>query len=186
LAPVNNPQYVLDIGTGTGIWAIEYAVANPSAIVIGSDLSAIQPDYVPPNCRFEVDDAEDTWAYSQKFDYVHGRALFTCFKDPLAVFRNAYAAVKPGGYFEMQEIYFKPSSIDNTIEGTALQVWMNKLIEGAAILGKDWLCTKNYTQWFKEVGFVDVVERQFAWPSSKSILFHFLCSFHSFCLETFF
>ena len=24
LAPISNPQYVLDIGTGTGIWAIEY------------------------------------------------------------------------------------------------------------------------------------------------------------------
>ena len=24
LAPVNNPQAVLDIGTGTGIWAIEF------------------------------------------------------------------------------------------------------------------------------------------------------------------
>ena len=24
LAPVSNPQWALDIGTGTGIWAIEY------------------------------------------------------------------------------------------------------------------------------------------------------------------
>lgn len=177
LAPIKNPQYVLDIGTGTGIWAIEYAVQNPSAVVIGSDLSPIQPEYIPANCKFEVDDAEDPWTYSQPFDYVHGRALFTCFKDPLTVFRNAYAAIKPGGYFEMQEIYFKPTSVDDSIKGTALEIWMNKLVEGAAVLGKDWHCTKNYTQWFQEAGFVDVVERQFAWPSSESKFLSFLILF---------
>jgi hypothetical protein len=28
---------------------------------------------IPPNCQFEVDDAEDPWMFSQKFDYIHGR-----------------------------------------------------------------------------------------------------------------
>jgi len=166
LAPLKNPQQVLDIGTGTGIWAIEYAVQNPSAVVIGSDLSPIQPSFVPANCKFEVDDAEDAWTYTQSFDYIHGRALCTCFNSPLTVFRNAYAALKPGGYFEMQEFSLKPTSIDGSIHGTALEAWMTKLVEGAAILGKDWLCTQHYTEWFKEAGFVDVVERQFAWPSN--------------------
>ena len=32
------PQHVLDLGTGTGIWAIEFADENPSAQVIGTDL----------------------------------------------------------------------------------------------------------------------------------------------------
>lgn len=36
-------QNVLDIGTGTGIWAIDFADAYPSARVIGTDLSPIQP-----------------------------------------------------------------------------------------------------------------------------------------------
>lgn len=30
----------------------------PNAQIVGTDLSPIQPDWVPPNCRFEVDDAE--------------------------------------------------------------------------------------------------------------------------------
>lgn len=37
------PKWVLDIGTGTGIWALEFAALNPASHVFGTDLSAIQP-----------------------------------------------------------------------------------------------------------------------------------------------
>ena len=44
LAPIpGDVQNVLDIGTGTGIWAIDFADEYPSARVIGTDLSPIQP-----------------------------------------------------------------------------------------------------------------------------------------------
>ena len=47
LAPPNDPdskvKRVLDVGTGTGIWAIDYADEHPDAKVIGVDLSPIQP-----------------------------------------------------------------------------------------------------------------------------------------------
>lgn len=39
-APLSpGPKNVLDIGTGTGIWAIKYARKNPSSTIVGSDLS---------------------------------------------------------------------------------------------------------------------------------------------------
>jgi len=37
---------VLDLGTGTGIWAIDFADENPNAVVTGTDLSPIQPNWV--------------------------------------------------------------------------------------------------------------------------------------------
>jgi methylase of polypeptide subunit release factors len=43
LAPLKNPKNVLDFGTGTGIWAIEFAEEYPEARVLGTDLSPIQP-----------------------------------------------------------------------------------------------------------------------------------------------
>jgi hypothetical protein len=78
-SPLDNPQRVLDLGTGTGIWCINSSVspcsfskrtviANtlevgdqyPSASILGIDLSPIQPVWVPPNVKFMVDDFEDT------------------------------------------------------------------------------------------------------------------------------
>ncbi|KAJ4253376.1 hypothetical protein NW762_010531 [Fusarium torreyae] len=34
---------VLDVGTGTGIWAVEFADEHPHAEVVGIDIAAIQP-----------------------------------------------------------------------------------------------------------------------------------------------
>jgi methylase of polypeptide subunit release factors len=46
LSPPNEedspPQHVLDVGTGTGIWAIDYADAHPNSTVIGVNLLPIQ------------------------------------------------------------------------------------------------------------------------------------------------
>lgn len=37
---------VLDVGTGTGIWAINMADEHPNAEVVGTDISFIQPTWV--------------------------------------------------------------------------------------------------------------------------------------------
>ena len=50
---------VLDAGTGTGIWAINVGETYPQSHVTGIDLSHIQPEWVPPNVEFQVDDLED-------------------------------------------------------------------------------------------------------------------------------
>jgi SAM-dependent methyltransferase len=56
-----NPSKILDLGTGTGIWCIDMADKFPDCEVIGTDLSPIQPELVPPNCKFYVDNYEDEW-----------------------------------------------------------------------------------------------------------------------------
>lgn len=53
LAPLReNPRRCLDLMTGTGNWAIDFADAFPMCDVLGTDLSPIQPQYVPVNCRY--------------------------------------------------------------------------------------------------------------------------------------
>jgi methylase of polypeptide subunit release factors len=45
LAPLTSPQRILDLGTGTGLWAIDAADKYPTAEVIGTDLSPTQPKW---------------------------------------------------------------------------------------------------------------------------------------------
>ena len=70
LAPLTDSKRILDLGTGTGIWAIECGDAYPKAQVLGNDLTPIQPRWVPPNVRFEVEDVEADWAYAVPFDFI--------------------------------------------------------------------------------------------------------------------
>lgn len=50
-APLDEPTCVLDVGTGTGLWALDMADAYPPTTVYGTDLSPVQPSFVPPNLR---------------------------------------------------------------------------------------------------------------------------------------
>ncbi|KAL2063168.1 hypothetical protein VTL71DRAFT_6240 [Oculimacula yallundae] len=167
LAPIgSHPHNVLDVGTGTGIWAIDFAR------VTGTDLSPIQPDFVPANCQFEVDDAEDDWTFSAKFDFVHMRGMMTCFSDPRSILVKAYVAIAPGGYLEMQDSVFPMHCHDDTLQDTALDVWGKACVEGAAKIGRPWTNTPNYRGWMIELGFEDVKEKIFevpinTWPRGR-------------------
>jgi hypothetical protein len=69
----------------------EFADGNPSADVIGIDLSPIQPKFVPPNCRFEVDDITQDWTYpNDHFDFIHVRAMIGCIPDWTELYKTAY------------------------------------------------------------------------------------------------
>ena len=47
LAPIADKMKgrVLDLGTGTGIWAIEFADQHPDAEILGTDISPTQPTW---------------------------------------------------------------------------------------------------------------------------------------------
>ena len=46
LAPIpDDVERIMDIGTGTGIWAIEIGDMYPKAQILGTDLSPLQPTW---------------------------------------------------------------------------------------------------------------------------------------------
>lgn len=49
LASYEDPPHVLDAGTGTGIWALDFGDLHPGSEVIGVDLAPIQPSWTYPN-----------------------------------------------------------------------------------------------------------------------------------------
>ncbi|KAF8851548.1 hypothetical protein BDZ45DRAFT_750574 [Acephala macrosclerotiorum] len=90
----DNPQNVLDVGTGTGIWAINFANEHHSARVLGTYLNSMHPASISTNCRFQVADAEEEWNPPNRFDLNHGRSLMPCFKGPRVILRHAFKALK--------------------------------------------------------------------------------------------
>jgi hypothetical protein len=102
--------------------------------------------------------------FSQKFDYIHGRALASCFSSSIQVFGSAFSALKPGGYFEMQDFSCPWPSVDGSSAGTAFEKWCDMMVEGARKLGRDLTQAPRYSGFMREVGFVDVVEKWMAWP----------------------
>lgn len=73
----------------------------PGAQVVVTDLSSIQPQWVPPNLHFQVDDCETAWDFSQSFDLVHMRILGGSIADWPQLVKAAYDNVKFGGYLEV-------------------------------------------------------------------------------------
>ncbi|GKT51228.1 secondary metabolism regulator LAE1 [Colletotrichum spaethianum] len=179
------PQQILDMGTGTGTWAIESMPRNssqevgdqyPSATVLGVDLSPIQPEWVPPNVKFEVDDVESPWLYpANHFDYIHSRHTVMAIKDWGALFQRAFEHLKPGGWIELQEIHHFPLSANNAVSAAhpVAQYW-GHVVQGLSNLGVDLNAAAGdrLPNMMREAGFINVTERVFhvpigTWPRNR-------------------
>ncbi|KAK8025333.1 hypothetical protein PG990_003156 [Apiospora arundinis] len=164
LAPIKNPRHILDIATGTGIWPNELAELFPNAQIVGTDLSQIQPESKPENVSFVREDSEEEWCHDVKFDYIHARAVVSCFNHPKQMMQRVFDNLNPGGYAEYMDCYGLAGCLDGTLRGTALEKFWMSMVEGGAAIGRDFMVASHYKEWMEEIGFVDVVERKMAWP----------------------
>jgi SAM-dependent methyltransferase len=168
LSPISPAaKEVLDLGTGTGVWAIDFADEHPDCFVIGTDLSPIQPNWVPPNCKFEIDDFNDEWTFGEhRFDFIHLRTSHASVHDRTKLYAQCFRALKPGGYLEEVEYSPQFTSEDETVlSDTAIAQWnvmaddvASKLPDGELYIFR---LMKGYIE---RAGFEDVHEEQFRWP----------------------
>ncbi|KAK0745626.1 S-adenosyl-L-methionine-dependent methyltransferase, partial [Schizothecium vesticola] len=175
-APLKDPQNVLDVGTGTGIWAIDFAEQFPACTVTGTDLSPIQPTWVPPNCKFELDDATQAWTFpDNSLDFIHMRFLLGSIEDWVGLFKEAYRCLKPGGWIEHTDFTIRISCDDGSLPDDCIYYTWNRMFAEAGEKTKRTFLVTDKDQnagWIKEAGFSSVnISRYKAplgtWPAEK-------------------
>ncbi|KAG4430735.1 hypothetical protein IFR05_013776 [Cadophora sp. M221] len=151
---------VLDVGTGTGIWAIDFGDDHPESNVLGVDLSPIQPTFTPPNVSFQIDDMEAPWTYTQKFDFIYSRMMMCSFDSYPRFFEQALANLSPGGFLEMVDPAWPIKLNDGEWpKDSALFKWSELWGEGMKKMGRDAECARLYKEQMIAAGFVNVTEK---------------------------
>ncbi|KAF2138338.1 uncharacterized protein K452DRAFT_328879 [Aplosporella prunicola CBS 121167] len=167
LAPLENPQRVLDVGTGTGLWAVDMADRYPAVEVIGTDLSPTQVPFAPPNVRFEIDDCCSEWTYpANSFDLIHVRGLVGSVANWPAFYAECMRHLQPGlGYLEQLEFDVRfESEPDDEADKALFDRLGDLFVEAGVRMEKSFKIAENMRARIEEAGFVDVVERRFMWP----------------------
>ncbi|CAM1509719.1 Fc.00g000540.m01.CDS01 [Cosmosporella sp. VM-42] len=160
-------QNVLDVGTGTGLWALDFADEHPEAQVIGVDLSPIQSAFVPPNLNFQVDDLEEPWTFNAKFDLIYSRMMTASFTDWPHFFKQAYENLNPGGWLELADIFPITSDDGTMTEDSAVSKWVTQLLDGTRAIGRPFDGAKKYKEQLEAQGFTNVTQIIYKWPQNK-------------------
>ena len=138
----------------------DFADQHPHAEVIGTDISPIQASWLPPNLRFEMDDATLEWTFRpDTFDFIHMRYLFGSVADWPALYRQAFLCCKPGGYLEDFEASVVITSDDGTVtDGSPMHQWGKVFHEAGNKFGRTFRVLEDEVQKkeMEAVGFTNV------------------------------
>ena len=166
------PARILDLGTGTGQWAIEMAERFPGARVLANDLAPVPATHGPPNVRFEVDDVEAPWTHAPgTFDFVHARALAGAVRDWPALVARSKRATRAGGWCEFVDYDGELRGADDSLPaGGALRSANARFIKALRERGAEPSPGPRLEGWLRDAGFVDVRATKIplpvgAWPA---------------------
>jgi SAM-dependent methyltransferase len=131
-APIERPERIIDVGTGSGQWCVDTAAQFPQALVVGLDLVSHKP---ARERRFDLVRGDVTAGLpfqSETFDFVHQRLLRAGI--PVVAWPEVAAdlvrVTRPGGWVELMEVSNNP-----TREGPATSELFSCLSRLAATRG---------------------------------------------------
>ncbi|KAH7375861.1 S-adenosyl-L-methionine-dependent methyltransferase [Plectosphaerella cucumerina] len=140
---LSRPRKILDLGSGTGDWAVEVAKTFP----------ACEED----NLVLQVDNVNESFTWPRnEFDLVHSQMMVGAVnKDRWQPYvRDIFRTLRQGGWCEMVEIYFNAQSDNGTLtDDHALRRWSKGYLESIQTL-KNPRAPLRMARWMREAGFI--------------------------------
>ncbi|PGG99508.1 hypothetical protein AJ79_08510 [Helicocarpus griseus UAMH5409] len=139
---------------------------HPSAQVLGVDMQPIQPTFVPPNVKFEIDDVEEEFTYTTSFDYIHCRYMSYSIKDWPRLVKQIYKYTPPrtATPAEFTDFDLTYRCDDGTLDGTTLQQWGADMPRAGYMIGRNPNPGKDLEKWVREAGFTNIVHKEYVLP----------------------
>lgn len=166
LAPIGRPTSILDVGCGTGRWAMDMAQQFPQAKVVGVDLvppqseSAAEPsvEMRPANYSFTQANVLEGLPFADAtYDFVHQRLLYLAV--PTAQWPGVIAELvrvtRPGGWVEVVEGSAVPPG-----SGPAIAQWGQWMAAASAARGIDFALGSQVGAALQHAGLARVATRE--------------------------
>ncbi len=170
-APVRQPERILDVGCGSGRWAMEVASLFPNASVVGVDL--VKPalddsrtlgyglERRPENFAFTQGNLLDGLPFADaSFDFVHQRLLITAipFERWAFVVKELTRVTRVGGWIELAECGVPEAG------GPGYTGLWNTWIALCAKRGVDFTMGNSLDAMLRKGGLANVVQRSLRFP----------------------
>ncbi|KAJ7455534.1 S-adenosyl-L-methionine-dependent methyltransferase [Mycena latifolia] len=137
LAPIaeERPSKIIDLGCGSGAWAIQAAVQFPDAEVLAADISPLPDRTLPSNVVFvQVDVTKELNFDPETFDIVHCRLVVTHIQNARNVIERVARLVRPGGLLLLEDMDL--SRLRETAVPTVNRI-VSRFMESMAARGGD-------------------------------------------------
>ncbi|KAF7366962.1 Methyltransferase str3 [Mycena sanguinolenta] len=93
-----HPRKIIELGCGSGAWAIQAAKQFPDAQVVAVDQSPLPDRIIPSNMSFQLANLAQRLEFQDEtFDIVHARMVMMHVADGSNALLRASRLVKPGG-----------------------------------------------------------------------------------------
>lgn len=171
VAPVDRPLSILDVGTGTGRWAVEMATLFPDADVIGLDVVPPPADETslgglrPPNYTFVTGNVLEGLPFADaSFGLVHQRLLVGAVPAERwpGVVQELVRVTQPGGWVELVEANIKVERGGPALD--AIGAW---IYAGVAQRGIQVALCDQVGRMLQEAGLAGVAQREVHLPLGK-------------------
>ncbi|KAL8722843.1 MAG: hypothetical protein Q9225_000730 [Loekoesia sp. 1 TL-2023] len=165
-APLGNDAgFVLDIGCGTGAWALAIANKFPSSKIIATDLTP--PKITPPrNLQIVESDADKQWTFNERFGFIHGRMLTSGIHDWPTLLSQCWEYLEPGGWLELLDVCHPFRAQDHAYDNESSNFikWGHVAEKCWEMRGLDYRATTKHQERLRKLGFISIREEELIWP----------------------